>query len=44
MRFFGVCIEGRSLFMVFEYMRYGDFNRFFRYERLVLALVFGFAF
>ncbi|XP_008851538.1 high affinity nerve growth factor receptor isoform X2 [Nannospalax galili] len=29
-RFFGVCTEGRSLLMVFEYMRHGDLNRFLR--------------
>ncbi|KAL4609220.1 BDNF/NT-3 growth factors receptor-like [Arapaima gigas] len=28
--FYGVCVEGEPLIMVFEYMRHGDLNRFLR--------------
>jgi len=29
-RFFGVCVDGDPLIMVFEYMKHGDLNKFLR--------------
>ncbi|NWZ98355.1 NTRK1 factor, partial [Nesospiza acunhae] len=31
-KFYGVCTEGEPLFMVFEYMKHGDLNRFLRWD------------
>lgn len=36
--FYGVCVEGDPLIMVFEYMRYGDLNRFLRFVYLYMSL------
>lgn len=30
-KFYGVCVDGDPLIMVFEYMKHGDLNKFLRY-------------
>ncbi|KAI4872047.1 hypothetical protein NFI96_005536 [Prochilodus magdalenae] len=33
-KFYGVCVDGDPLIMVFEYMKHGDLNKFLRYATL----------
>lgn len=30
-KFYGVCVDGDPLIMVFEYMKHGDLNKFLRF-------------
>lgn len=31
-KFYGVCVDGDPLIMVFEYMKHGDLNKFLRWD------------
>lgn len=42
-KFYGVCVDGDPLIMVFEYMKHGDLNKFLRFVAVIMLLSLCFA-